>query len=257
MTLDPWSIEIRSFVAGVDQDVLYEDAPDGFGLPAPNTSDQALMGHGTAGGSDRAQLRPMEFPLLIAVDSATDAEDLLAEVKEAWVYSDDETALDVRFAGEERRYFGRTRGLDANLADFHHGVITGLLAHFDALDPWGYGPEEASTEDDDDGDTLTIVNAGNVPNPLRARCVLTATVDDPNGTITNLDDVDGLTMTFNGMEGDEVVIDLAAWTVAADSVLRGRLLLPGSGWPVLKPGNNRFAYTGFSALAATWRPPYL
>lgn len=212
---------------------------------------------GVHGGFDTYAPRILSIPLKVAGIDSESARERLEPFLAAWQTPRNSVVpLDLRLPGTPEtvmRYFGRPRAIDETRILWHLDCMW-VAAHFVCLDPYAYGDE--IEEEAEDTSPLIIVNPGNVLTPQRSRIVLTCTGSGVGSfTITNLDDPDGGTMTF--VEGGDYEIDLYGWNVTEDAANRDSQLRADSGWPVLVPGTNRFAFTGFDDLAATWRPAYL
>lgn len=244
----------REYTCGTDNDAEWMHPPQGLGIPEPDPTDVEHLGHGTSGGYDWVKRRLIEVPLQIIDGSAATMQEKLDAMTLAWSMDDYDTTLDINIGGRARRYYGRPRGLEVDYDLFNRGVMQGLVGHFEALDPWAYGLE--GSEDTVTDDVLTVVNVGTVQNPTKSRCVVTLDATGGSGpwTLTNLDDPDGLVMTF--LDGDDYEIDLYTQTVMVGSMNLDTALRNDSGWPVLKPGTNRFALGGFTDAEAVWRPAY-
>lgn len=255
----------EAFLFGADTDIRI--ARDGDrsivgAVAAPNvrTNDLAFsLADGSAGGFDSYEPRMLTIPLKTTGADTASARERLQPFLDAWQPPrTTEIPLDLRLPGQPEevlRYFGRPRAVDETRVMWHLNQMR-VDAHFDCLDPFGYGAE---TEAVSYGDELDIDNIGNVAEPLKSRCTLTATAagGSPPFTIQNLDDPDGLTMTFLELP-DVLHIDLHGWNLTDDDgTCQDRQLRNDSGWPVLKPGANRFVFDGFTALSAVWRPAYL
>lgn len=249
--LDIYTGQVRGFVVGVD--AHWAGPPAGLGVPGPDTADLAGETR-TIGGRDRVRRRLIKVPILLAVDDASVVEAVLDDAKYAWRNASDDTTLDLRLDGRQVRYYGRTRGLEADVEHHHDGVVD-LVGNFEALDPWGYGTEVTETAETS---PLTIAHPGTAPT---ARAVLTITGDGGSPEVTNLDDPDGGALTFTEAlaGGSSFVVDLAAMTVVSGVSLTNRedAVDPASEWFALQPGTNRLTFTGCANVSVTYRPGWL
>lgn len=246
-----YTFTVRGFTAGQHAEVLWEDAPFGLHLPTPDTSDLALPGHGSVAGMDRVRYRPVKFPLLVNEADSEDAEAILEELKAAWVYSDEDIALELEMAGTPRRYYGRTRGLEVDLAYVHQGVITGIVANFDALDPWGY--TEAVTVDADVSSPITLTNTGNI---ATARVAITIVGNGGTPVITNT--TAGGSITFRVPLANLATRTLNLRTFdCEDATNHNDEIEPTSPWFHLVPGDNVITFTGCTSVAASIESAYL
>lgn len=246
-----WQAEVGGVTVGAGTDYPLTGPITGLGNPAPRTSDGERGNEpGDVGGFDVPARRVLTVPLGVNGPDAATGWALYEALKSAWATSPVDVALDLRlpgFTSVARRFYGRPRGLDSDLALLRHGWID-VLATFEALDPFAYGPEvEVALSEPE----TPLVVAGSAPSD---RYLLTVTVDAApvvfsiggNNPALTLTDVTGV-----------VLADGRNRTVTDDDgVDRYGHLAAGSGWPVLFPGSNTVALTGGTATL-TYRPAYL
>jgi hypothetical protein len=251
ITVD-WQAELRGVTVGASTSYPFTGPIGGLGVSTPRTADHERgLSAGDVGGTDVAARRVLTLQLGVDGTSASNGWGLFETLKVAWQSSPVDVALDLRlpgFSSVARRFYGRPRGVDDNLDLLRLGWID-ALATFEALDPYGYGPEVPVALSA--GETV-LVNAGAAPTD---RYVLVATVTTAPVVFSNAaDDEPGLTLT--GVTG-VVTIDGRARTVTSSGGvdLYGSLVA-GSGWPVLAPGSNTLTLTGATG-ALTYRPAYL
>lgn len=251
MALAHWQGAIRGLTFGAG--TIYgfgETGISGLGIPVPRSADQERGDRdGDVGGDDVLGRRILAIPLVLDGGWAN-----LQPLKRAWrpLRAPGEVALDLCIPGfpssdETLRFYGRPRGLDPDLVELKSGEIA-VFATFDALDPFGYGPEETvalaagATIVDHQGDGISD------------RWILDLTRTGAATSLSNdLDSEPDLALAA-GAEG--LIIDgrnRTVKTVAGDD--RYALVQPGSGWPVLEEGNNTLTLTGGTG-DLTFRPAF-
>ena len=243
-----------TFGAGTDWQI---DAPGitGLGIPTARTRDaERGAGHGDVGGDDVLPRRILTVPLVGFFATPGDAWTAFeTDLKVAWAESIVDEALDLRLPGMPttgRRFYGRPRGVDEDLADLKSSTIRGLCT-FEALDPFGYGDEEFETG----SGTFDVVNAGTASTD---RVVLTITGNGGAPKIVNAND-DGGDVTFaETLAGGAVrVVDLRAHTITdAGGTDAYDELAPGTLWTVLHPGTNSLTLTGAASVDVAFRPAF-
>lgn len=247
-----WQAEVRGLTVGASTRYPFTGPITGLGLAAPRTADQERGNEpGDVAGRDVPARRVLTFQMGIDGTDAANAWGLFEALKTAWTSSPVDVALDLRLPGYgsvARRFYGRPRGLEDQIDLLRLGWID-VLATFEALDPYGYGPEiEVALID---GDTV-VTHAGTAPTD-RWRLELDG---DVSPVIFSTGDVDPPLTLVNALGG--IVIDGRARTVVdgddgAD--LYGNLL-PASAWPTLLPGSNTVVLNGGTG-SLFYRPAYL
>jgi hypothetical protein len=246
-----WQVELGGVTIGAGTGYVITGPITGLGSPVPRSADSERgMSPGDVAGVDVDARRVLTIQVGVDETDAASAMTSFEVLKSAWASSSVDVALDIRlpgFASVVRRFYGRPRGMDVELASLHTGWID-VLATFEALDPYGYGPEQTVTLVD--GDTV-IAYPGSAPSD-RYRIELTSVTEayvtldtaGPGPALTLVDvpypaTLDGRTRTIV----DDTGVDLYSH------------LAPGSGWPVLTPGTNSFTLDGASGTL-TYRPGY-
>jgi hypothetical protein len=250
-----WQGNLASLTFGAATDVPFTGPIGGLGVPVPRTRDSERgAGHGDAGGDDVLPKRVLTLPL--GCDGHADpaaAWDLLEQVKAAFAETIVDVPLDLRLPGMPttgRRFYGRPRGLDADLTNLKSGWID-VLGTFDALDPFGYGDEDLVTG----AGTFDVVNVGSAATD---RVVLTITGNGGSPTGDTAADDGGDVSFAVALGGGEVrVVDLRAHTVVTGSGDDAYdELSPGSLWTVLQPGTNGLTLTGAASVDVALRPAF-
>lgn len=130
--------EIRSTVLGAGSGSVWIDSNhvEGFGIPAPKSSDVDLWGApGAAGNPEYDDVRVISIPIKIVASSAAGAITVLQTVWSAWASSPTNISLKVRLGGATFTVSGRPRGAtNDDLSMIAQGIIT-LQLHFVALNP--------------------------------------------------------------------------------------------------------------------------
>lgn len=246
-----WQVEVGGVTVGAGTDFILTGPVTGLGLPAPRTADQERGNSpGDVAGLDVDSRRVLTVPVGVNGQDAADGWDLLEELKAAWTSTTVDVTFDLRLPGFDavaRRWYGRPRGVDVELALLRLGYIDALCT-FEALDPYGYGPAVEVALGD--GETA-MVNPGSAPSD---RWTLVADiVTSPFTFSVGAPNEPPLTVEALG----PVILDGRARTATDD--LGGDLygsLAPGSGWPVLAPGTHPITLTGGTGTL-TYRPAYL
>lgn len=250
VTMD-WQVELGGVTVGAGTGYVLTGPITGLGLAVPRSADSERgMSPGDVAGVDVDARRVLTIQ--VGVDGA-DAASGMAEfevLKGAWASSPIDVALDIRlpgFASVARRFYGRPRGMDVELASLHTGWID-VLATFEALDPYGYGPEQTVALVD--GDTV-VAYPGSAPSD-RYRIELTAVT----GATVTLDTTGpGPALTLVNIPVGAVLDGRTRTITTAAGVDLYSHLAPGSGWPTLTPGTNSFTLDGASGTL-TYRPGY-
>lgn len=245
-----WQVEVGGVTLGAGTDYILTGPVTGLGLPAPRTADQERGNSpGDVAGADVDARRVLTVPVGVNGQDAADGWDLLEELKAAWTSSVVDVTFDLRLPGFDavaRRWYGRPRGVDVELALLRLGYIDALCT-FEALDPYGYGdPVEVALSA---GETA-MVNPGSAPSD---RWVLTVDITTAPFTVATGGDEPALTVEALG----PVILDGRSRTATDD--LGGDLygtIAPGSGWPTLLPGSYPVTLTGGTGTL-TYRPAYL
>jgi hypothetical protein len=254
MTLSPYTGTLRGVAFGVGEDYLWgSDAPAGLGIPTPETTDRPLPGEGSVGGLDRVRRRVIRIPIVIVTDDG-DAEDLLDDLKRAWRPSSLDTELDLRLGGDERRYYGRARGLEVDVTRVEQGVIV-CVGNFDALDWLGYAttPTTVAT---DTSSPISITNSGTAPT---TRCVLTINGNGGKPVLTNPADPHQGVIRFRTAlaNGQSATVDLTTLRVTRAGLPAESMVSPLSTWFVIEVGTNNVTFSGCTSVSAVVRPAYL
>lgn len=244
--------ELRGLTWGAGTPYEFSGPIGGLGLPVPRSSDQERGDRdGDVGGDDTYPRRILTFPLNI--DAATPAATMQAAqaLKRAWQKSPVDVALDLCLPGfpssdEVLRFYGRPRPLDLDLTRLKSSHAD-ALATFEALDPFGYGPEE----------TVALVAGANVVTNAGD-----ATTDRWTLTLNRT----GAASSIDNATDDEPTLGIAAGS--STLILDGRLhtiteagtdvfdlIQPGYGWPLLLEGDNAVTLTGATG-SITFRPAY-
>lgn len=222
----------------------------GLGVPAARTFDQP-RGHlsGDVGGDDVLPKRVITLSGAVdgtekAVEDGTTKQEaafaLLEALRTAWCPSYQDIALLVEIGDYwERTYYGRPRGVDADMERACDGIIRYLLT-FEALRPYAEGETVDVVVGVEASPTL-IANPGNAP--LNDRWVMTLT--PTAGTIrihqAAQDEPD---LVIDGTGVSELVVtgyDRAVFDGPTYDIGR---VQPGSGWMQLVPGNQTITVTG-------------
>lgn len=251
MPLAHWQGAIRGYTFGAGQVANFgEGGISGLGTPVPRSADQERGDRdGDVGGDDVLPRRILSIPLVLDGGWAN-----LQPLKRAWrpLRAPGEVALDLCVPGfpssnETLRFYGRPRGLDADLVELKGGEIA-VFATFDALDPFGYGPEE----------TVALASGANVVNHqgdgISDRWTLELTRTGAASSLENdLDSEPGLSLAAGA---ETLILDGRVRTVkTAGGDDRYALVQPGSGWPVLEEGANTLTLTGGTGSLA-FRPAF-
>lgn len=256
MTLNKFTGVIRNsgssqeVTFGVGSQYQWDEAPDGFGIPAPEFSDTNLPADGVFPGMDKLRRRIIRIPIVMTVSA--DTEPQLDVLKSAWRPSQIDKELDVRFDTNGRRYYGRARGLDVDVTYVSQGVIR-AVGTFEAFDPYGY--EIEITTFSSAGSTLILPNVGTAPTN---RCVITVVGNGSKPVIQNVDDPMGGLIKFRSNLSSTVTIDLRSFDIKQGNTPRGSLLSPQTTFfPVLPIGDNTITFSGCASISAQIRSAYL
>jgi len=235
---------------GVGSQYQWDEAPDGFGIPAPEFEDSNLPADGVFPGMDKLRRRIIRIPIVMAVGANTETQ--LDVLKSAWRPSQIDKELDVRFDAAGRRYFGRARGLDVDVDYISQGVIR-AVATFEAFDPYGYAL--TTTAVNSSGSSVFVSNPGTAPTN---RCVLTIVGNGGKPLLQNVDDPQGGLIRFRENLMGSVTVDLRTFEVKQGSTARGSFLSPQTTFfPILPIGSNRITFSGCLSVSASVRPAYL
>lgn len=244
------TFSIRGFTGGAATGYQI-DVPgiSGLGIPVPRGADQEDGdGDGDVGGDDTLPKRVLAIPVLIDADTSALTMAAVRTLKRAWRpvrVSGSEVALDLVLPDESLRFYGRPRGFDADLSRLKSGHADVLLG-FDALDPFGYGPE------------VTVALASGVT-------VETSDGDAPSDrwslTLTRT----GAASSFDVAEDEEPGLSLEAGSSTlvldgrAKTIVEGSTVIypvaPASGWPMIVDGTNTITLTGATG-SLTYRPAF-
>ena len=247
ITVD-WQAELAGVVVGAGTRYQLVGPITGLGIAAPRVADQERGDQaGDVAGRDVASRRVLTVPIGIDGVDAGDAWTLFDALKQAWSPTAGDVPFDLRlpgFAGVSRRFYGRPRGLDSDLAQLRQGWID-VLATFDALDPYGYGPEVTVALPAG----ATVVMNGSAPTD---RYQLKLDVDGATTAVT----VGDAELTLVA-DPETLVLDGRTRTVVDDTGDdRYSTLVAGSTWPVLAPGENTISVAGATGTI-TYRAGYL
>lgn len=135
-----WTIGIRSLTMGAGTDYpLIEPGVTGLGIPSIRANDQE-RGHlsGNVGGDDVLDRRVITIAVGINKTTASAAWTALTTLKTNWAPSYVDLALTFTMAGVTLVYYGRPRGLDADVLYMEQGWIPAQLT-FEALVPFATG----------------------------------------------------------------------------------------------------------------------
>jgi hypothetical protein len=248
-----WQAELAGVTVGAGTPYEFSGPMTGLGLPAPRTADlERGLSPGDVGGQDVDARRVLTVQVSIDAPDETAASvwALFDQLKAAWATTPVDVPFDLRLPGFDaanRRWYGRPRGVDADVTLLRLGHIDALCT-FEALDPYGYGdPVEVALVD---GET-PLVNPGTAPSD---RWTLTADVTASPTTFSAGGTEPPLTVEWSG--DGEVLIDGRARTIV--DALGADLypaLTPGSGWPILTPGSTPVTLTGATGTLV-YRPAY-
>lgn len=272
MPLEKYTGSVRGVTFGLgQQDYMWGvDAPNGLGIPVPQSADQQLPRDGSWGGIDRVTKRTIRIPITIVGSEAFDDETLLtpAEVaernldvlKRAWRPSNDVVELDLRFAGPERRFFGRCRGLEIDLTRIDQGIVY-ADGTFDALEWLAYDTGVIEPEEPTLSSPVAIPNLGNV---ATTRCVLTVTGNGGTPVISNDDDPFKGFIRFrkplpNGVSVRINLSTLRTVTNTEDRIPCDEYISPLSTFFVIEPDpvGNTVTFTGCASIGFRVRSAYL
>jgi len=246
-----YQAEIRGLTVGAGTPFEFSGPIAGLGTPTPRTAD-AERGDldGDVGGDDVLPRRILTLPL--NVDAATPAAlfALVADLKAAWRPSPVDVAFDLRLPGFPSsdgilRFYGRPRGLELELAAVKNAHADALLT-FEALDPFGYGPEETVAL----GGATVVTNDGSA---VSDRWTLALTGGGGTVTFENTND-DEPALALAGAAGTEL-LDGRARTITAGGTDAYAVKAPGGGWPLLVAGTNAVTLTGATGNL-TFRPAW-
>lgn len=247
-----WQAELRGLTVGSGTDYQFTGPIDGLGIPKVRSGDSELpRRHGDYGGYDVLARRVLAFPLGIVGDSLADTYQKLQALKAAWKPSIADLGLDIRLAGQPAtvlRYYGRPRGIDADLTRLRNSWAD-LLLTFEALDPLGYGAEV----------TTTITGSGPVTNAGDAdtdRVILTINGNGGTPRVENSTTGGHIAFARALAGGSAYTVDLRARTVLLGATARYEDVSPGSNWFVLASGANTIVVTGAADVDVTFRPAY-
>jgi hypothetical protein len=230
-----WQAELAGVTVGAGTRYHLVGPITGLGIAAPRVADQERGDQaGDVTGRDVASRRVLTVPIGIDGVDAGDAWTLFDALKAAWSPTAVDVPFDLRlpgFAGAARRFYGRPRGLDSDLAQLRQGWID-VLATFDALDPYGYGPEVTVALPAG----ATVMN-GSAPTD---RYRLTLAVTGSPATVT----VGAATLTLDTVPGTLVLDGRTRTVTTVAGTDRYSTLVAGSTWPVLAPGSNTVTVAG-------------
>lgn len=101
--------------------------------------------------------------------------------------------------------------------------------------------------------TFTVTNSGSLPSD---HWTLTLVATATTIKFANADDADGMALHLNVTNGAAVVVDGRTHTLTHAGVAAPERVVPGSGWPLLQPGENEVTITGATGTLAH-RPVYV
>lgn len=252
-----WGAELdETFTVGPG--TIYRLAKDrliGIGLPEPRIGDGERGDlPGDIGGVDVARRRRIPLPLHI-VGTQTAALAALAALKRAWAPRPQDVTLDLYIPGQPStdgrlRFYGRPRGVEVDLARIAGGWAR-AMAIFDALDPFGYGPEETVA---DAASPASVTSLGDMPTD---RFTIEIVGNGGTPVITSATD-DAATVAFAEplANGAVAILDVRTRSVTVDG-LEVYPLAAAARWFRLLPGNNSITFTGCASVEITHRPAYL
>lgn len=247
-----YQAELRNLTVGAGTSYQFSAAPAGFGTPTPRSSDQYRGDQaGDVAAADIPARRVLTFALNIDADTPAECWQAVQALKAAWSPSPVDVELGVRFPGFPSsdgilRYYGRPRGADVDLSLLSRSHAD-ALATFEALDPFGYGPEETVPLA---GGATPITNPGDA---VTDRYTLELVRSGAASSFSNADDDEpGLSL----VAGSETLsLDGRARTIRTTSADAYGLLSPGSGWPILVAGTNTITLAGATGTLV-YRPAF-
>lgn len=225
---------------------------DGLGTPDVRSFDTVRGSRdGDTGGADRSEARVIRFGLEV-VDDGTFAADFRL-LKQAWRTTTTDTTLDVKHPAFQStdnilRFYGRPRGLSADILQWHNGVSL-VTASFKCLDPFGYGAAETVT---DSSSPASVTNNGDVPSD---RFTITITGNGGTPIITSTTD-EAAAVVFNTTLAGTAVLDFRAHTMTVGGTAVYQLAA-GSRWFRLLAGANTLTFSGCASIEVVHRPAYL
>lgn len=254
MPLNPLQASLRGLTIGQGTDYPGIGGVHGIYLaPTPTAADVAIAGgHGVRGAFDRMETRPIIVPVLIAADVAATAENRLDTLKAAWAPTGVDVELAVRLEGDERRYFGRPRGVDDQAVSgrmLTQGVLE-VECTFVATDPLAYDPGVAVAA----GTSIVCTNLGNMTSH---RGTLTVVGNGGTPVITNTTTGGTITFTTAVTGAETAEIDLYEQTVLIGGAHAENRTSPASSWFGWQAGANTVTVTGAASVAATVRSAWL
>lgn len=250
--MDHYQGAARGLTFGAGTPYEFSGPIGGLGLPVPRSGDQERGDRdGDVGGDDVLPRRILTFPLNI--DAATPSAMLAAHqaLKRAWRPAVADVALDLCLPGfpssdEVLRFYGRPRGFDSDLSSLKSTHGDALLT-FEALDPFGYGPEEVQALA---AGANVVTNDGDATTD---RWTLTLNRTGAASSIVNADDDEpGLSLEAGA---STLVLDGRTHTITEAGTDVFELIQPGFGWPVLLEGDNAVTLTGATG-SLVFRPAY-
>lgn len=245
-----WQAELAGVTVGAGTRYVLTGPITGLGIPTPRTGDAERGDRpGDVTGADVPARRVLTIPLGIDGDSAAEGWTLLETLSAAWSPSAADETFDLRLPGfgTTRRFYGRPRGVETDLSLLRHGWVD-VLATFEALDPYAYGPETEVTLTGGD----TPVTGGTAASD-RWRLHLDVTTSPATFAVADSAEPP---LTVETEPVTLIVDGRTRSVVDGAGVDRYGTVAAGSGWPVLPAGPATVTLTGATGTLVH-RPAYL
>lgn len=267
MTVSDWQVQVGALVLGAGTPYGLVSATGLRGLPDLRT--QATPRDGADGvftSPDFAGTRTIELTVDVAASSGSSITDRADALTWAVVAARAVTTLSWREPGRDvKSVSGRWRRCTPLIDQSYSLGFTKVAMQFVCDDPFIYGPFA--------GVVLTMPSGGGVPMPLTmpvvfsgstggaqtvtnignvaARPLLSIVGPATFPVVTNLTTGETMSVFVNLGPGDELTINSATRTLLVNGRPARELLVPGSSWITLPPGDSRLSFTASTTSTAS------
>lgn len=256
MPLSQMQAQLRSLTIGAGTNYPGIGGTRGvYGMPEPKAGEAArASGHGVTASVERMERRILRVPVTIIATDGASAAAMSDTLKTAWAPSDADLELALRLDGDERRFFGRPRGVDDSRMSGQQGRagVIATTCTFVATDPLAY--DAGVTVDADSSSPVTFTNLGDI---ATRRVTLTVVGNTGSPVVTNTTTGGAITFTSALSGAETAVIDLFDQSVLVSGVHAEQRTSPASTWFGLAPGANTITFTGCASVAAEVRSAWL
>jgi hypothetical protein len=226
-----------------------------YGAPEPDAGETPrASGHGVTASLERLGRRIVRIPVIIIGTDGPSAAAMTDTLKAAWAPSDADLELALRLDGDERRFFGRPRGVDdSRMSGIQgRGGVIEVACTFVATDPLAY--DSAVAVGADSSSPVVLTNLGDMHS---RRVTLTVVGNGGTPVITNTTTGGVITFTSTVSAMETATIDLRDQSVTIAAAHVENRTSPASTWFGLDPGANTITFTGCASVAASVRSAWL